>query len=72
MADMDQIKTAICKGTHKMLKDFGYPDLTIDLVEQTYDRAISGEAKRTDIVDMFVYGEIEKAQDQLNIQLIPE
>ena len=55
-----------------MLKDFGYPDLTIDLVEQTYDRAISGEAKRTDIVDMFVYGEIEKAQDQLNIQLIPE
>ena len=41
-------------------------------VEETYDRAIAGEPKGADIIDMFVYGDIEDFAEQANITLIPE
>ena len=67
-----QIKKAICLTTHQKLVGFGYPDLQLKEIEEIYDRAISGEPKRDDIFDMFVYGDIETMEDQIDMKLIPD
>ena len=71
-ATPQQIKLAICKTTHAKLVEFGYPDLPMAKDEEAYDRAIAGEPKRSDIVDMFVYGDIQDFEAQADMKLIPE
>tara|TARA_R100000315_G_C5111149_1_gene63535 strand:- start:14 stop:388 length:375 start_codon:yes stop_codon:yes gene_type:complete len=71
-ATPQQIKLAICKTTHAKLVEFGYPDLPMAKVEETYDKAIAGEPKGSDIIDMFVYGDIEAFEEQADMKLIPE
>ena len=71
-ATPQQIKLAICKTTHTKMVQFGYPNLPMAKVEETYDRAIAGEPKRSDIVDMFVYGDIKDFEAQTDMKLIPE
>lgn len=55
----------IVKTIHKALKEFGYTSLTFEEVLESYDRSISGEINRGNVVDLFVNDRLTEIMDVL-------
>lgn len=46
---------------HKALVQFGYTSLTVQAVEASYDRAMSGHLMETEIIDKLVASQLDEA-----------